>query len=82
MTLESGAAVTQDLARQAGGDIEHAASTTAYTDAVIANLGRQPTNAPKGRDHVRPADAADAAAALVVRARVLRRRPTPGAVST
>ena len=54
VTLESGAAVTQDLARQAGGDIEHAASTTAYTDAVIANIGKRPANAPKGRDHVRP----------------------------
>jgi isocitrate dehydrogenase len=54
VTLESGAAVTRDLARQTGGDIEHAASTTGYTDAVIANLGRRPANAPRGRDHVRP----------------------------
>ena len=55
VTLESGAAVTQDLARQIGGDIEHAASTTGYTDAVIANLGRRPANPPRGRGHVRPA---------------------------
>jgi isocitrate dehydrogenase len=41
-TLESGQAVTQDLARQTG-DIEHAASTSGFTDAVIANLGRAPT---------------------------------------
>ena len=42
-TLESGAAMTQDLARQTGGDAAHAASTTAFTDAVIANLGTHPT---------------------------------------
>jgi hypothetical protein len=41
-TLESGAAVTQDLARQTGGDVEQAASTSGFTDAVIANLGRTP----------------------------------------
>ncbi len=45
-TLESGTAVTADLARQTGGDIEHAASTSGFTDAVISNLGRQPTAAP------------------------------------
>ena len=56
-TLESGAAVTRDLARQTGGDIEHAASTTGYTDAIIANLGRRPANAPRIREHVRPATA-------------------------
>jgi isocitrate dehydrogenase len=45
-TLESGAAMTQDLARQTGGDAAHAASTTAFTDAVIANLGNHPTPIP------------------------------------
>ncbi|MFI5262122.1 MAG: NADP-dependent isocitrate dehydrogenase [Candidatus Limnocylindrales bacterium] len=44
-TLESGSAVTQDLARQTGGDVEQATSTTGYTDAVIANLGRGPRQA-------------------------------------
>ncbi len=43
VTLEEGRAVTQDLARQTGGDVEHAASTTGFTDSIIANLGRQPT---------------------------------------
>ncbi len=43
VTLEEGRAVTQDLARQSGGDIEQAASTSGFTDAVIANLGRRPT---------------------------------------
>ncbi len=42
-TLEEGRAVTQDLARQVGGDIEHAASTTGFTDRVIANLGKHPS---------------------------------------
>jgi len=41
-TLESGAAVTQDLARQTGGDVEQATSTSGFTDAVIGNLGRAP----------------------------------------
>ena len=45
-TLEEGRAVTQDLARQTGGDVEHAASTTGFTDQVIANLGRHPTSVP------------------------------------
>jgi isocitrate dehydrogenase len=43
VTLEEGRAVTQDLARQTGGDVEHAASTSGFTDAVIANLGRVPS---------------------------------------
>ncbi|MBA2253500.1 MAG: NADP-dependent isocitrate dehydrogenase [Chloroflexi bacterium] len=43
VTLESGEAVTQDLARIAGSDVEEATSTTGYTDAVIANLGRAPS---------------------------------------
>ncbi len=46
VTLEEGHAVTQDLARQTGGDVEHAASTSAFTDQVIANLGRQPSTVP------------------------------------
>jgi isocitrate dehydrogenase len=54
-TLESGVAVTQDLARQTGGDVEEAASTSGYTDAVIANLGKRPLNPPRGREHRRPA---------------------------
>jgi isocitrate dehydrogenase len=41
VTLESGEAVTQDLARQSG-DVEHAASTTGFTEAVIGNLGKHP----------------------------------------
>ncbi|MGZ6345278.1 MAG: NADP-dependent isocitrate dehydrogenase [Candidatus Limnocylindrales bacterium] len=48
-TLESGAAVTQDLARQTGADVEQAASTTGYTDAVIGNLGRAPAYPPPRR---------------------------------
>ena len=42
VTLEEGHAVTQDLARLAG-DVEESTSTTGYTDAVIANLGRHPS---------------------------------------
>jgi len=42
-TLEKGEAVTQDLRRIAGGDVEEAASTSGYTDAVIANLGNGPS---------------------------------------
>jgi isocitrate dehydrogenase len=41
VTLESRAAVTQDLARQSG-DVEHATSTSGFTDAVIGNLGSAP----------------------------------------
>ncbi len=40
-TLASGAVMTQDLARQTGGDAARAASTSAFTDAVIANLGQR-----------------------------------------
>ncbi len=43
-TLESGDAVTQDLARQTGGDVEHATSTTGFTDAVIAAFGHHPSS--------------------------------------
>ena len=42
MTLEQGRAVTLDVARQTG-DVEQATSTTGFTDAIIANLGRRPT---------------------------------------
>jgi isocitrate dehydrogenase len=42
VTLEEGRATTQDLVRQTGGDVDTAASTTGFTDAVIANLGRGP----------------------------------------
>ena len=41
VTLEEGKAVTLDVARQAG-DVEEATSTTGFTDAIIANLGRAP----------------------------------------
>ena len=41
-TLEEGRAMTQDLVRQSGGDVDTAMSTTGFTDAVIANLGRRP----------------------------------------
>jgi isocitrate dehydrogenase len=42
VTLEEGQAVTLDVARQQG-DVEEAVSTTGYTDAIIANLGRSPS---------------------------------------
>lgn len=42
VTLEEGQAVTLDVARLAG-DVEESASTTGYTDAIIANLGRSPS---------------------------------------
>ena len=48
-TLEEGRAMTQDLARQTGGDVDTATSTTGFTDAVIANLGRRPESLPPGR---------------------------------
>jgi hypothetical protein len=41
--------MTADLARQAGTDVEEAVSTTAFTDAVIANLGRAPVAAVRRR---------------------------------
>jgi isocitrate dehydrogenase len=58
VTLEEGKAVTQDLARQTGGDVENAASTSAFGDAIIANLGRQPATVPPRSATERPADAA------------------------
>jgi isocitrate dehydrogenase len=42
VTLEDGAAVTLDVARQTG-DVERSTSTSGFADAVIANLGRTPT---------------------------------------
>jgi isocitrate dehydrogenase len=54
VTLEEGKAVTQDLARQTGGDVEHAASTTGFTDSIIANLGKQPTTVPPRTASERP----------------------------
>ena len=45
VTLEEGTATTQDLVRQTGGDVDTAASTTGFTDAVIANLGPRPGHA-------------------------------------
>ncbi len=54
VTLEEGRAVTQDLARQTGGDVEHAASTTGFTDSIIANLGKQPTTVPPRAGTERP----------------------------
>ena len=59
VTLEEGRAVTQDLARQSGGDVEQAASTSGFTDAVIANLGRRPTKVAR-----RPAASATGVATL------------------
>jgi isocitrate dehydrogenase len=54
VTLEEGKAVTQDLARQTGGDVEHAASTTGFTDSIIANLGRLPATVPPRTGAERP----------------------------
>ncbi|HEY5275844.1 MAG TPA: isocitrate/isopropylmalate family dehydrogenase, partial [Coriobacteriia bacterium] len=54
VTLEEGRSVTQDLARQTGGDVEQAASTTGFTDAIIANLGRHPATVPPRHGSERP----------------------------
>jgi isocitrate dehydrogenase len=54
VTLEEGKAVTQDLARQTGGDVEHAASTTGFTNSIVANLGRQPSTVPPRHGSERP----------------------------
>jgi len=54
VTLEEGKAVTQDLARQTGGDIEHAASTSGFTDTIIGNLGRLPETVPPRTGSERP----------------------------
>ena len=58
VTLEEGKAVTQDLARQTGGDVEHAASTTGFTDSVITSLGRHPATVPPRSGAELPAGAA------------------------
>ena len=54
VTLEEGKAITQDLARQTGGDVEQAASTTGFTEAIVANLGRRPATVPPRSDAERP----------------------------
>ncbi len=54
VTLEEGKAVTQDLARQTGGDVAHAASTSGFTDSIVANLGRQPATVPPRTGWERP----------------------------
>jgi isocitrate dehydrogenase len=48
VTLEEGRAVTLDVARQTG-DVEEATSTSGFTDAIIANLGRSPSVRVTGR---------------------------------
>ena len=53
-TLGEGRAMTQDLVRLSGGDVDTAASTTGFTDAVIANLGKEPTIVPARRATERP----------------------------
>ncbi len=58
VTLEEGKAITQDLARQVGGDVEHAASTTGFTDSIIANLGRRPATVPPRSGTERPSGSA------------------------
>jgi isocitrate dehydrogenase len=71
VTLEEGSAVTLDVARQTG-DVEQATSTTGFTDAIIANLGRAPAKrfdrmrdeppvapSPRPRWERRPVPAAD-----------------------
>ena len=78
VTLEEGKAVTQDLARQTGGDVEHAASTTGFTDAIIANLGRQPATVPPRTGVGATVRRRDAAAALVVRCRSVTPRSSGG----
>jgi isocitrate dehydrogenase len=50
VTLEEGTATTQDLVRQTGGDVDTAASTSGFTDAVIGNLGRAPATLGPRRD--------------------------------
>jgi isocitrate dehydrogenase len=54
VTLEDGKAVTQDLARQTGGDVEQAASTSGFTDTIIGNLGRHPRTVPPLTGSERP----------------------------
>ncbi len=58
VTLEEGRAITQDLARQTGGDVEQAASTTRFTDAIIASIGKRPTTVPPRAGSERPSGTA------------------------
>jgi isocitrate dehydrogenase len=60
VTLEEGKAVTQDLARQVGGDVERAASTSGFSDAIIANLGRRPSSVQPRSGAARPAGVSEA----------------------
>lgn len=53
VTLSEGQAVTLDVARQQG-DVEQATSTSGFADAVIANLGRAPSER-VGKERVIPA---------------------------
>ena len=53
-TLEEGKALPQDVVRQQGGDVEAAASTTGFTDAVVENLGKRPTSVPAAASRPRP----------------------------
>ena len=83
VTLEQGKAVTQDLARQTGGDVEHAASTTGFTDSIIANLGQRPATVPARAGGERPADAATPRPRWSYGAeRLGRRAPRPRSAST
>jgi isocitrate dehydrogenase len=65
VTLEEGKHATRDLLSQAGSDVSTATSTTAYTDAIIANLGRLPATVPPRvtARHERPSGATPGAAA-------------------
>jgi isocitrate dehydrogenase len=54
VTLEEGRAVTLDVARQTG-DVEEATSTTGFTDAIIANIGRSPATPVPGGGATTPA---------------------------
>ena len=58
-TLEEGRAMTQDLVRQTGGDVDTATSTTGFTDAVIANpaSGRRRWPTPRADSPIADADA-------------------------
>ena len=49
--------MTQDLVRQTGGDVDTAASTTGFTDAVIGNLGRGPSALAPRQGRTTPAPA-------------------------
>ena len=76
VTLEEGQAVTLDVARQTG-DVEQATSTSGFTDAIIANLGRAPDDALPG-----PRRGAARAPPPAPRAALGRRRPVASAATT